>query len=196
MNTLYPIFLRFENKQILLVGAGKAACEKINFLLKCSPDAQVTVVAEQACAAFLAAIEGFDKVQLVLKSYDSTDVKNHHIVIVATNRRDLNEQIVADAHANNLWINVADQPDLCDFYLGGIVTKGNLKIAISTNGKSPTVAKRLRQWLEEVLPDNIDELLEVMQQYRQSLRLDFEQKVALLAKHTAQLLPSSVSSNP
>ena len=70
-------------------------------------------------------------------------------------------------------VNVADTPDLCDFYMGGIVTKGNLKIAISTNGKSPTVAKRLRQWLEAVLPDEIDDLLETLRRYRKTLKRRF-----------------------
>ena len=87
-----------------------------------------------------------------------------------------------------MLINVADKPALCDFYLGGIVTKGDLKIAISTNGKSPTVAKRLRQLFEAILPDTIDELLQNLQTYRQQLKGNFEEKVATLNQLTASLI--------
>jgi len=81
-------------------------------------------------------------------------------------------------------VNVADTPDLCDFYLGGIVTKGNLKIAISTNGKSPTAAKRLRQLLEEVLPEEIDDLLDNLNAYRDTLKGDSEYKVKAMNEIT------------
>ena len=72
--------------------------------------------------------------------------------------------------------------------MGGIVTKGNLKIGISTNGKSPTVAKRLRQWLEEVLPEEIDPLLETLRKYRKTLKDDFEFKVKEMNKVTESLI--------
>jgi precorrin-2 dehydrogenase/sirohydrochlorin ferrochelatase len=72
--------------------------------------------------------------------------------------------------------------------MGGIVTKGNLKIGISTNGKSPTVAKRLRQWLEEVLPEEIDPLLETLRKYRKTLKDDFEFKVKEMNKVTASII--------
>lgn len=72
--------------------------------------------------------------------------------------------------------------------MGSIVTKGNLKIGISTNGKSPTLAKRLRQWLEAVLPEDINQLLDYLQQYRDSLKTDFDGKVKALNKLTKDLI--------
>jgi precorrin-2 dehydrogenase/sirohydrochlorin ferrochelatase len=83
---------------------------------------------------------------------------------------------------------VADNPPLCDFYMGSIVTKGNLKIAISTNGKSPTLAKRLRQWLETFLPEETDALLDKLYVYRNKLKGNFEQKVLAMNKLTEKLL--------
>ena len=74
-------------------------------------------------------------------------------------------------------VNVADNPPYCDFYMGGIVTKGHVKLAISTNGKSPTTAKRLRQFFEDILPDNINTMVENLNAYRKTLKGDFEQKV-------------------
>ncbi len=73
--------------------------------------------------------------------------------------------------------NIADTPELCDFYMGGIVNKGHVKIAISTNGKSPTAAKRLREFFEEVIPENVNEMVENLNEYRKSIKGDFEEKV-------------------
>ena len=86
---------------------------------------------------------------------------------------------------------MADTPDLCDFYLGGIVTKGNLKVAISTNGKSPTAAKRLRQLLEDVLPEELDDLLDNLNAYRETLKGDFEYKVKAMNEITEGLVKKS-----
>ena len=72
--------------------------------------------------------------------------------------------------------------------MGGIVTKGNLKIGISTNGKSPTMAKRIRQFLEELLPDEIDDLLSTLREYRTTLKADFEEKVIEMNERTKLLL--------
>ena len=77
----------------------------------------------------------------------------------------------------NKLVNVADKPELCDFYMGSIVQKGNLKIGISTNGKSPTVAKRLKDLFNELLPEEIDELLDNMQAIRSRMKGDFADKV-------------------
>ena len=85
-------------------------------------------------------------------------------------------------------VNVADNPPYCDFYMGGIVTKGNVKVAISTNGKSPTTAKRLRQFFEDVLPENIDDLVKNLNTYRDTLKGNFEEKVEALNEFTKELL--------
>jgi siroheme synthase-like protein len=85
-------------------------------------------------------------------------------------------------------VNVADTPDLCDFYLSSIVQKGNMKIAISTNGKSPTVAKRIREVLSEMIPDEMEEVLASLGEIRNRLRGDFSEKVRELNKITSVLV--------
>jgi hypothetical protein len=90
-------------------------------------------------------------------------------------------------------VNVADKPGLCDFYLGSIVQKGSLKIAISTNGKSPTVAKRLKEVLNEIIPGEMDDVLNDMQQIRQQLNGDFSDKVKQLNDLTKVLVAKKVS---
>ena len=96
-----------------------------------------------------------------------------------------------EAKKRNILVNIADTPQLCDFYLGGIVTKGNVKIAISTNGKSPTMAKRIRQFLEEILPENINDLVKNLNEYRKTLKGDFDSKVEAMNKMTKGLIDKS-----
>src|SRR5690606_28560136 len=107
---------------------------------------------------------------------------------LATDNTELNTYIRNESRKRRLLINVADKPDLCDFYLGSIVKKGNLKLGISTNGKSPTIAKRIKELLNEALPEEIDETLTYMSQLRELLKGDFNDKVKALNAHTASLL--------
>lgn len=106
------------------------------------------------------------------------------MVVACTDNVEINKQIYNDCRWNTILVNVADNPPLCDFYMGGIVTKGNVKIAISTNGKSPTMAKRLRQFFEDVIPDDIDDLVKNLNEYRKTIKGDFKQKVETLNEFT------------
>jgi len=186
-NELYPIFLKVSQLNVLIVGGGKVACEKLTFLLKSSPNANVLVVSMDFDEEVLELTDKFN-VSILKVRYNKLALKNKQLVIAATNNEQVNKQIYEDAKVENILINVADTPKLCDFYLGGIVTKGNVKIAISTNGKSPTLAKRLRQFFEEVIPDNIDELAENLNSFRKTIKGDFSNKVAELNKLTEKLL--------
>jgi len=159
-NPLYPIFLKLHQLNMLIVGAGEVGYEKLSFILKSSPDAKITVVATWINPELKALLAQKDySVTIHLRSFEVSDVDGHDLVIAATNDRPLNEQVQKAAKAKGKLINVADTPDLCDFYLGSIVTRGPLKVAISTNGKSPTFAKRFRQLLEEILPTEVEDLM-------------------------------------
>jgi precorrin-2 dehydrogenase/sirohydrochlorin ferrochelatase len=184
VNTLYPVFFKLENIQMLLVGAGIVSTEKLSFILKNSPNANITIVAIDISAELETIAKQYSNVKIIKKAFENDDLKNKQLVIAATNINNLNEEIYHAAKAQNILVNVADTPALCDFYLGSIVTKGDLKIAISTNGKSPTLAKRIREMLETVLPENIDELLQNLQHYRNTLKGNFEEKVEKLNELT------------
>ena len=132
-NELYPIFLKVSQLNVLIVGGGNVALEKLSFLLKSSPKAKVLVVSKEFDPALLELVDEFN-VSIVRAAYSKMALKDKHIVIAATNNAETNKLIYRDAKSANILINVADTPELCDFYLGGIVTKGNVKIAISTNG--------------------------------------------------------------
>ncbi|TXE14403.1 bifunctional precorrin-2 dehydrogenase/sirohydrochlorin ferrochelatase [Algoriphagus aquimarinus] len=188
MNHLYPIFLKVHELNVLLIGGGNVGTEKLQFLLKSSPNAQVTAVSREFSQDFLDLASTTDTVTVIEDVYHEKYLGGKHIVIAATDDKPVNRQIRDEAKERFLLVNVADTPDLCDFYLGGIVTKGNLKIAISTNGKSPTAAKRFRQLLEEVLPEEIDDLLDNLNAYRDTLKGDFEYKVKAMNEITEGLV--------
>lgn len=189
-NELYPIFLKASQLNILIVGGGKVANEKLSFLLKSSPTAKVWVLAKQFSDE-IKKTASKQNIPLVFGTYHKNVLHKQQIVLAATNNTAVNKQIYNDAKAKNSLVNVADTPELCDFYMGGIVTKGNVKLAISTNGKSPTLAKRLRQLFEEMIPDSIDELTQNLHTYRNSLKGNFSYKVLQLNKLTRQLLINS-----
>jgi precorrin-2 dehydrogenase / sirohydrochlorin ferrochelatase len=188
MNELYPIFLKVSQLNTLLVGAGFVGLEKLTFLLKSSPNAIVTVVSKEISDDIREIAEHNPKITLIQDVYHEKYLEGRHMVIAATNFKEVNKQVYREAKARCLLVNVADTPEYCDFYLGGIVTKGNVKIAISTNGKSPTTAKRLRQLLEEIIPEDINEMVENIHQYRETLKGDFEYKVEALNRLTAGLI--------
>ena len=160
--------------------------EKLHFLLKSSPNANVEVVAKKLNpeTTDLAKKHG---VKITKGRYKKKYLKKRHVVIAATNDAKLNKRVHRDAKKRYLLANIADTPDLCDFYMGGIVNKGHVKIAISTNGKSPTTAKRLREFFEEVIPENVNQMVENLNEYRKSIKGDFEAKVEQMNTITESL---------
>ncbi|TXD50770.1 MULTISPECIES: bifunctional precorrin-2 dehydrogenase/sirohydrochlorin ferrochelatase [unclassified Polaribacter] len=186
-NNLYPIFLKTKSLNVLIVGGGNVAEEKLTFLLKSSPDAHVTMVSPMFREATISlAKKGC--VTLVEDVYNKRYLTGKHMVVATTDNPAINVEVWQDCRAISTLVNVADNPPYCDFYMGGIVTKGNVKIAISTNGKSPTTAKRLRQFFEDVLPENIDDLVKNLNEYRKTIKGNFEEKVEKLNEFTKGLV--------
>jgi siroheme synthase-like protein len=189
-NELYPVFLKLHALRTLIVGAGAVGEEKLSFMLKSSPRAQVTVVATWVAPEVQEILDTLPNhhVTIKIKPFEDSDIDGHDLVVAATNMRELNHQVQKAAKERGKLVNVADTPDLCDFYLGSVVTRGPLKIAISTNGQSPTFAKRFRQVLEDTLPEEVDQLLGQLNEYRNRLTGDFAEKVKQLNDLTAVLL--------
>ncbi|WP_339901184.1 bifunctional precorrin-2 dehydrogenase/sirohydrochlorin ferrochelatase [uncultured Cyclobacterium sp.] len=188
MNELYPVFLKMHQLETLLVGGGNVGLEKLTFLLKSSPNAKVTVVSIAFLEEIVEIAKNNPNIMLVKEAYNEQYLNEKHLVIAATDDKEVNKEVYRDAKKRFLLVNVADTPEFCDFYLGGIVTKGNIKIGISTNGKSPTTAKRLRQLFEEIIPEDINEMVENINKYRATLKGDFEEKVDALNKLTVGLM--------
>ncbi|MBS1656258.1 MAG: bifunctional precorrin-2 dehydrogenase/sirohydrochlorin ferrochelatase [Bacteroidetes bacterium] len=192
-NQLYPVFLKLDQLQTLVVGAGNIALEKLTSLLKNSPNANITIVAPAIKDDIRQLINGHPGCTLQERIFLSSDLDGKHFVICATGNKELNQEIKNKAAQKNIITNVADTPELCDAYLGSIVQKGNLKIAISTNGKSPTIAKRIKEQLTEMIPEEIESLLDNMELLRNELKDNFREKVKRLNEITSELLVEKVN---
>jgi len=191
-NNLFPVFLKLESLHTLIVGGGPVGLEKLSAILKNSPAARVTLVARNIQEPIRQLAADHPAVKLEERNFKLWDLWDKDLVLLATDSKSLHETIRNFARGKKLLVNVADTPELCDFYLGSVVTRGNLKIGISTNGKSPTISKRIREYLEEAIPEDINELLDNMQKIREQIKGDFSHKVKVLNEITASWLGSSI----
>jgi len=186
-NQLFPVFFRLDKLQLLIVGGGKAGLEKASFLFKNSDNANATLVAIDILDEIRDIAYNHPHFKLIHREYRTEDLDGKDLVIVATDDHELNIHIRNEAKERRILVNVADTPELCDFYLGSVVKKGDLKLAISTNGKSPTFAKRLRELFEDALPDNINEVIDNLRSIRQKLKGDLEYKMNKMNEITSVL---------
>lgn len=190
-STLFPVFLKTETARFLIVGGGNVGLEKTETLLKQNPHISIKLVASEISAALKEVLKKHPHIDFQERPFEETDLNATDFVITATNDKNINAEIKRKANERKILVNAADQPDLCDFYLGSIVKKGNLKIAISTNGKSPTISKRLREVFEENIPENINESIDNLEHFRQFLKGDFNDKVKKLNEITEDLVTNS-----
>jgi siroheme synthase-like protein len=188
MNNLFPIFLKLESLKTLIVGGGNVGLEKLSAILKNSPKAPVILVSRTVLPQIKKLASVHSNLELVERNFRLWDLWSADIVLLATNNRETNQTILRFAKTRGLLVNVADTPDLCDFYLGSVVTKGELKVGISTNGKSPTIAKRFREFLEEAIPEDTDQLLDNMNGIREKVKGDLGEKVKVLNEVTKSWL--------
>ncbi len=186
-NNLFPVFLKLRNINTLLVGGGNVGLEKLEALIKNDPEVNVTIVSKTFLPEILVLTQSHQQIGLIQRAFTVEDLEGRDLVILATDQPQLHIEITKETRKRNILTNVADTPDLCDFYLGSTVTKGNLKIGISTNGQSPTFAKRFREVLEEVLPEETNELLNNLKAIRDRLKGDFSDKVIKLNALTSSL---------
>jgi len=186
-NRLFPVFLKLENLAVLIIGGGYVGMEKLQAVITNSPAAKITLVAKQVSNEIKELAKQYHNIVLIEKPYESNDLNGNDIIIAAINDAAISQQIAADAKTKKILVNVADKPELCDFYLSAVVQKGDLKIAISTNGKSPTIAKRIKEVLQDSLPVEIDDLLTNMQRIRNKMSGDFAEKVKQLNEITKDL---------
>lgn len=145
MSALFPMFLKLEHKRCLVVGAGKVGEPKIASLL--DTGALIHVVAFGASGMVRKwAQDG--KIKLDLRAFAAADLDGIFLAVVATASRELNASIYNEAQRRGVLCNVVDDPAYCDFYYPAVVRRGDLQIAISTNGQSPALSQKLRQQLE------------------------------------------------
>ncbi|MDQ2721041.1 MAG: TSUP family transporter [Bacteroidota bacterium] len=194
-NNLFPVFLKLENLSLLIIGGGNVALEKLNAVLSNSSQTKIRLVSIHISDAIKQIAEEKNNIELIERAYVIDDFDDADIVIAAVNDLDVSEQIKKDTELKGKLVNVADKPELCDFYLGSIVKKGSVKIAISTNGKSPTIAKRLKEVINEMIPDEMENVLENMQTLRNEMNGNFDEKVRQLNDITKVLVAKRTTLN-
>ena len=162
----YPINLDIQDRRCLVVGGGSVGTRKVITLLDCG--AAVTVISHRATDK-LNELAKAGSIILRNRSYRTADLKDVFLVIGATDDETLNQKISRDAVSRNILCNIADRPSACNFILPSIVHQGDLVITISTSGKSPALAKKLRKSLERQFGDEYADLLQLMGAIREKL---------------------------
>jgi precorrin-2 dehydrogenase / sirohydrochlorin ferrochelatase len=169
---LFPVFLKLAGRPVVVVGAGNVGEPKIESLL--AADADVLVVAPEATEKVtLWSRDG--KLHWQARRYQTADLDNKFLVVAATSSRELNHRIFQEAQERNILCNVVDDPAYCDFYYPAVVNRGDLQIAISTNGRSPALAQRIRKELEQTYDPEYVDWLEELGQWREEL---FQSEIA------------------
>lgn len=162
----YPVNLDIKGRHCLVVGGGAVASRKAKTLAEC--EAVVTAVSPEF-SDVLKNLAQNPAVTLINRPYQTQDLDGKFLVIGATNDEQLNRRVNADAEARNMLCNIADVPDICNFILPSVIRRGDLCIAISTSGKSPAFAKRLRKELEKTFGDEYAVFLALMGEIRKKL---------------------------
>ncbi|MBU3947108.1 MAG: bifunctional precorrin-2 dehydrogenase/sirohydrochlorin ferrochelatase [Proteobacteria bacterium] len=162
----YPVNLDIKDRQCIVVGGGDVGTRKVLTLLECS--AFVTVVSPVASNTLLNLADR-GSITLKKRSYVESDLHGMFLVICATDNDMLNRQVSVDAQKLNMLCNVADRPEACNFILPAVVKRGDLTIAVSTSGKSPAFAKKIRKDLEKQYGDEYAQFLKLMGAIREKL---------------------------
>lgn len=163
----YPVCLDLRGRQALVVGAGSVAARKIGGLLRAG--ATVTVVAPEA-GEEVAALAEHRAVRWFQRAYRRGEVASYVVAITATDDPAVNAQVARDGDAAKVFVNSADDPDNCTFVLPAVMTRGDLQIAVSTNGRSPAFASWIRRRLEAQFTDAYAQALDVVAEVRAEAR--------------------------
>ena len=150
MESFYPVFLDLRGKKCLVVGGGTVATRKVKMLLKCR--AGVTVVSP-AVTPYLKELAAGGWLQWFQEPYQSRHLEGAVLAIGATGDEEVNRQVAKDCRLRNIPVNIVDRPEWGTFYVPSVVSRGPLTIAISTEGRSPAFARRVREELEEKYTD-------------------------------------------
>ncbi|MHB8574805.1 MAG: precorrin-2 dehydrogenase/sirohydrochlorin ferrochelatase family protein [Dehalococcoidia bacterium] len=163
----YPVFLELTGRRVLVVGGGSVAIQKVRGLL--NANAIVTVVSPSLNDELIALAQD-GAISHVHRDYAGGDVDGYDLVMTATDDGETNTAVAADARAQKIWVNSADDVPNCDFILPSVVRKGKIVVAASTGGASPALARRLREELEAYLTDDFVPLTDLLADVRSELR--------------------------
>jgi len=170
INSVYfPLLLNIKNYPCLVVGGGKVALRKVTSLLNFR--IKSTVLAPKICQPLLE-LQTKRKIKVIKKVYSKEHLNNFKIVFCATDNPEINKMVRKDCTENNILLNVADIPELCDFILPAIVKRGDLTISVSSQGAAPFYAAELRKKLDHIFPSYYENIIELAGEFRKLLLRD------------------------
>ena len=155
----YPVYLKIQNKRCLVVGGGDVARRKVRTLL--NHGARVEVVSPE-CDEDLKQWSLTDKLRIIYDYYRSEYLDGVFLVVAATDLPAVNRRVALEAHEKHILCNIADQPELSDFFVPAVVQKGDISIAVSTAGKSPAMARKLKTFIGNLVPESYVAFTEIL----------------------------------
>lgn len=171
MPEYYPAFLNIEDRPCVVIGGGAVAEQKVKLLLQSK--AKITVISPD----FTPAIQEFgakDKLTLIQRQYRHGDLHGQFIATAATDDNEVNEAVFREANERGIPVNVVDVTRLCSFIVPAVVRRGNITFAISTGGKSPAMARKVREDVEKFFPEEYGKLLDLVAEVREELKASRE----------------------
>ena len=191
----FPIYMNIKNEdKVLLIGGGKVALQKLKVLI----DNQINIhlVAEQVDLSIYEYLSGYENsetaVEMELAEYREELLSDaYSFVIAATNDRELNSRIAVASKERNIPVNVVDDPELSTFIFPSIIKRGDLVIGISSSGKAPAVTQYYKERIAQQLPDNIEEILESVGEYRNQIKndvRDHKKRAAMIRERFLEML--------
>ena len=184
----YPVVLDLTGRPCLVIGGGAVALRKVAGLVEAG--ARVTVVSPSLTPALLR-LAAEAPLRWQPREYAQGDAAGFTLVMVATDDRAVNAAVAAECRERGIWVNCADDPARCDFVLPSVLHRGAVTVAVSTGGRSPTMARLVREELDALLPRDVAPLTEVMADVRRALR---EVGVSLDAERWQQALDGELRS--
>lgn len=175
----YPVMLDIEGKRCLVVGGGKVACRKIKSLLECG--GKVTVIADKLCNE-AGELSKENKIDVIHRSYISGDAAGYFLVVAACDDARMNELVANEAKERGILVNVADNLKLSSYIVPSVLRRQDLTIAVATGGKSPLLARKIREELEKTIGDRYEKLLDELSKARGEIKhqnLTIEEKIEI-----------------
>jgi len=163
---VYPVCLQLTDKLCVVVGGGGVAERKVKEVL--SQHGRVRLISPEV-TPFLQQLVDDALIEWFPRGYSKSDLAGAFLVFAATSNRSVQDKVVEDAREENLLVNVADQPEACDFHVPASIHRGELTIAISTNGKSPAMAAMVRKRLEQQIGEEFGVLVELIAEIRKQV---------------------------